>query len=292
MAGSTELMFRTPVEFPPLTRRMTKGDGSVFLGSCFAANIGERMRSYALPVLCNPTGVLYNPASILAVVRAALDADGSALPLFQQDGEWRCWLAGSVIGGQTREECEASMREALRALRDALQGARFLVLTLGTNVCYRLADSGLTVANCHKVPARAFREETLSADECARVLNEVVEVVTACNPDIQVLLTVSPYRYRKYTLHGSQLSKATLLLATDEVCRSRAAVCTYLPVYEIFMDELRDYRFYAADMLHPSEVAVDYVWQRFVEAVMDDPLQAALRDYEPVRKAMMHRKRE
>lgn len=292
----TGMKFRTVVEMPRLARPMSQGDETVMLGSCFAEHMGQRFASYALPTLCNPVGTLYNPQSIWEVVRWAVrlrrGEDGAALPLFEHDGLWHCWLANTKLKATTREACAELMVSALQQLAEGLSRARYLFITLGTNVCYRLQEDGQPVTNCHRQPDRIFREEALSVDECARALECVVEAAVLLQPDVQVLLTVSPYRYRKYSFHGSQLAKATLLLAVDEVCRRHPDVCAYLPVYEIFVDELRDYRFYAADMLHPSEVAVDYVWQRFVDACTDASFQAYLRDYEPVRRALAHRSNE
>ena len=289
-----EMALFTRVEMPQMERRITTGDSMVFLGSCFAEHIGGRFLSYGLPALCNPLGVLYNPASIRAVVGAScrpLGAqEGSALPLFQTpDGEWRCWLADTGISAPTRPECEAKMNERLDILASGLTRSRHLFVTLGTAVCYRLRTTGAVVSNCHKMPGAMFEEHRLSTEECVAALSDVAERMQRLNPGLQVVFTVSPYRYRKYGFHGSQLSKATLLLAVDEVCRRFPASCLYLPVYEMFMDELRDYRFYAPDMLHPGEVAVDYVWQRLVAECMTERLQQYLSEYEPVRRGLAHR---
>ena len=289
-----EMELTTRVEMPQMARPVTVGDGMVFLGSCFAEHIGERFSSYGLPVLCNPVGVLYNPESIRSVVKSALSLadtpDGYRLPLFRTPaGDWRCWLAGTAISARTRRECEAVASEAFGRLGNMLATARHLFVTLGTSVCYRHRKRGLAVANCHKMPDALFEERHLSAAACVKALADVVARLRQRNPDVQIIFTVSPYRYRKYGFHGSQLAKATLLLAVDEVCRRFPETCLYLPVYEIFMDELRDYRFYAADMLHPADVAVDYVWQRLVGACLSERLRHYLRDYEPIRRALAHR---
>ena len=141
----------------------------------------------------------------------------------------------------------------------------------------------------NKAAASLFEEHRLSVDECVAALSDIVRNVTALNPDIEVVFTVSPFRYQKYGFHGSQLSKATLLLSLEEVGRLFPERCSYLPVYELFMDELRDYRFYASDMLHPSPLAVDIVWNRLVEECMTPPLQRYLEEYEPIRRALAHR---
>ena len=291
----TEISLRTRVEMPKMTRRIMTGDRMVFLGSCFAEHIGARFLSYDLPVLCNPVGVLYYPASIRALLSAACDTASEdnqrVLPLFPMatGNEWRCWLAGTGITAPSREACEALMNERLDNLACSLAQSRYVFITLGTNVCYCLRETGKTVANCHKMPSAFFEEKRLTTAECVEVLSDIVRIVQARNPEAGIVFTISPYRYQKYGFHGSQLAKATLLLAVDEVCRSYPDNCLYLPVYEIFMDELRDYRFYAADMLHPSEVAIDVVWHRLVAECMSERLQHYLSEYEPVRRGLAHR---
>ncbi len=289
-----EMELTTRVEMPRMERLIAVGDRLVFLGSCFAEYIGRRFESYGLATLSNPLGVLYNPESVRAVVLSACSPGGERgerdLPLFQSSGgEWRCWLGDTSFASPTSKECVERINAMLGQLYTFLSESRFLFVTLGTNVCYRLRETGLTVTNCHKMPGAMFEEYRLSTSECATALADVVDMAQRLNPALHVVFTVSPYRYRKYGFHGSQLSKATLLLAVDEVCRRFPASCTYLPVYEMFMDELRDYRFYAPDMLHPSEVAVDIVWRRIVEHCMSERLQHYLRDYEPIRRALNHR---
>lgn len=283
----------TRVEMPRMERLIAVGDRLVFLGSCFAEYIGRRFESYGMATLSNPLGVLYNPESVRAVVEFACLPGGmkrdSALPLFNlSEGEWHCWLADTSFTSPTSEACVGRINDMLGQLNTFLIESRYLFVTLGTNVCYRLRETGMTVANCHKMPGAMFEEYRLSTAECTMALADVVDMVQRLNPELQVVFTVSPYRYRKYGFHGSQLSKATLLLAVDEVCRRFPTSCTYLPVYEMFMDEMRDYRFYAPDMLHPSEVAVDFVWQRIVEHCMTEQLQHFLHEYEPIRRALNH----
>ena len=284
---SREMTFRTVVELPKMERTMQLGDCFVFLGSCFAEHIGRRFGEYGLPVLCNPTGVLYNPLSLLRVVQGAA-GDDSRWPVFQHDGRWYCWLAGTQLSAADEAACRSLMTGVFHALRQALAESAYLFITLGTNVCYRLRESGLVVTNCHKMPAARFEEFSLGVGECTQALLQLVDAARALNPALRVVFTVSPYRYAKYGFHGSQLSKAVLLLGAEDVCRQRE-MCTYLPIYEIFMDELRDYRFYAEDMVHPAPVAVDYVWHRLVKACMAPQLQAYLTDYEPLRRGQAHR---
>ena len=289
METDIDVMLRTCVEPFTLKRRITYGEATVFLGSCFADTIGSRFAEYALPAISNPLGVLYNPASVAALVRQALAGSEAELPLYETEGQWRCWLAGTQIKAASAAECRRMVTEQLVLLRERLTTARHLFVTLGTNVCYQLRETGLVVCNCHKAPSTLFEEKRLSTSECAESLSEVVRLVREVNPSVEVVFTVSPYRYLKYSLHGSQLSKAALLLAVDEVERRFPETVTYLPIYELFMDELRDYRFYAADMVHPSEVAVRVVWERLKGECMTETLRHYLVEYEPLRRALAHR---
>ena len=161
-------------------------------------------------------------------------------------------------------------------------------LTLGTNHVYRLKETGEIVDNCQKRPQTLFKEEELSVDDCADYLEQTIGLLRQMNPDVQVVLTVSPIRYRKYGYHGSQLSKATLLLAADKVCGSNPAV-NYFPAYEIVNDELRDYRFYQADMLHPSDQTVEYIWQRLTETWLSEEALVFLKEWAPLKAVLNHK---
>ena len=162
-------------------------------------------------------------------------------------------------------------------------------LTLGTNHVYRLKETGEIVDNCEKRPAALFQEEELSVDACADYLMQAVTLLRQVNPDIRIVLTVSPIRYRKYGYHGSQLSKATLLLAVERIRVNLCQSVAYFPAYEIVNDELRDYRFYKSDMLHPSEQTVEYIWQRLYESYLSDEAKAFIQEWAPLKAAFHHK---
>lgn len=238
----------------------------VLLGSCFAQNVGQKMQEAGWSALVNPLGTLYNPASLQLTVCAALE--GGALPMFYDDtmGEWRCWWANTSFRAPSREECEVQVREALNRLREGLVEADVLTLTLGTNVAYTVlsesASVPVTVSNCQRQPDRIFSEWRLSPEEVCVSLLDLIRSLRAVNSRCRIVLTVSPYRYRKYGLHGNALSKAVLLLGVETLQRSEPDVL-YFPAYEIMVDELRDYKYYAPDGLHPAPEAIDIIWNRF-----------------------------
>lgn len=258
------MKFRTEVQLSSSPFRLAPTSRVLMLGSCFAEEVGARL-SDSLPegsVVVNPCGVLYNPESI-AQTLALLMADDAdrrrdvEASLFEaNDGRWHSWLFSTKYSAST---CQACLDLCMASLQGGLQAYDLLVLTLGTDRCYRLRQDGRVVANCHKEPAARF-DEVAVADSTA--LQDALTAISLRYPSMHVLLTVSPYRYAKYGFHESQLSKSRLLLLADALCQS-LPMADYFPAYEIVLDELRDYRFYASDMLHPSEQAADYIFERF-----------------------------
>jgi len=249
------MKFRTEVTIEQPEWRISPDSRLLFVGSCFASEIGQRFADHLFQATVNPFGVMYNPISILHTLRRLYDGSSAFSP-------------------------------------------DFVFLTLGTNHVYRLRETGEIVDNCEKRPHRLFQEEQLTIAQCADALRECAALLRQVNPDVRIILTVSPIRYAKYGFHGSQLSKATLLLAIDElITRSMSADAStrslsslyYFPAYEIVLDELRDYRFYGPDMLHPSQQAIDYIWERFLEHGLDHEAHRFVYDFEPIRKALQHR---
>jgi len=290
--------FRTIVEVPQWAEPMRADQRFVLLGSCFAQNIGEMFQSYGLQCTCNPLGVTYNPESIAIQVRQALstgnprlatEKDALQSSIFSFQSSWHCWWASTLLTDTEEERFRTTIQDTFSELGEALRQADFLFVTFGTNVCYRLRENGMTVANCHKVPGNHFEEVTLDTEACLKTLCGMMDLLQEECPKLRVVFTVSPYRYKKYGFHGSQLAKATLLLTVDELCRRYPEKASYFPAYEILLDELRDYRFYADDMIHPAPAAVNYIWQRLTESCMSKEMRQYLKDYEPIRKSKLHR---
>ena len=249
--------FRTVVDIPNPGFRIGPCESMLFVGSCFADSIGRRFQEEKFRAVVNPFGVMYNPASILHTIeRLVKQGDGSFV----------------TSAGVTKEPSPC-----------------FTFLTLGTNHVYRLKETGEIVDNCQKRPQALFDEEELSVDECADYLMKAIDLLHQMNPEMRIVLTVSPIRYRKYGYHGSQLSKATLLLAVDKIHKHPCKSVAYFPAYEIINDELRDYRFYKEDMLHPSDQAVEYIWQRFSEVYLSDEAKAFLKEWAPLKAVLNHK---
>lgn len=253
--------FRTVVTIPHSSWQYEPCEKVLFVGSCFAEHIGRRFMQEKFRTLINPFGVMYNPISVghtIERLSSAQAADDPSLSAF------------------SLSDCNTDP-------------VGKVVITLGTNHVYILKETGEVVDNCQKRPASLFEEKKLSVEACADVLSAIIGRLTDSNPQMQILLTVSPIRYAKYGYHESNLSKATLLLACQQVAEQDPDHVTYFPAYEIMNDELRDYRFYAADMLHPSEQAVEYIWERLSEQFFSAATQQFLQEWRPIRQALNHR---
>ncbi len=265
--------FRTKVDLPLQKLVLTPRNRVLLLGSCFSDEIGRRLAAEMDEgcVLINPFGTLYNPTSILQALRAL---QTNRLPeghLFKgRDGRWRSWAFGGKWAADTPAECEVKTRQALQQAVAFWQQADTVFITFGTNHVYHLKADGRSVTNCHKELSSAFEERLLSIEDVVEAWQTFFRALPSATPR-RFVFTLSPYRYIKYGLHADKLSKATLLLAIDRLCSPAngdappAAPCFYFPSYEIVNDELRDYRFYAPDMQHPSEQTADYIWERLKE---------------------------
>jgi hypothetical protein len=265
------------------------GDKTLLLGSCFASNMGVRLQENTFSCLVNPFGVLYNPESIRLGLQALLEGGMDASLYFEYGGLWRSWLHDTQFAAPTREECEALVRSSFDEAVSLLGELDVLIITFGTNRYYRHLPEERVVSNCHKVPQKEFCEESMSVSQIVESWTPLLAQLFERRPQLHVLFTVSPYRYAKYGYHESTLSKSVLHLATQELMERYPERVSYFPAYEIVMDELRDYRFYKEDMLHPSEQAVEYIWQRFLTTYADGETQAFIKEYAPVRKALLHR---
>lgn len=283
--------FRTPVSLPPTALRLAPTARVVALGSCFAAHIGQRLAD-SLPegaVTVNPFGTLYNPQSIAQSWRALAGEafDPARTFRFEAEDRWHCWDCDTRLTAPTRDALLRLLAERQAACRENYERADALLLTFSTDHVYRLLSDGRPVANCHKQPQRLFREEVMPADEVFEEYERLIARFFAERPAAHIVLTLSPYRYAKYGMHGNALAKARLLLFIERLCALDERV-VYFPAYEIVCDELRDYRFYAPDMLHPSQQAVDYVWERFREWAFTPELEAFARQREAELRRQRH----
>lgn len=244
----------------------------VLMGSCFADNIGGKLQEAHFHCCVNPFGTLYNPMSVgqaLKDIIAGRNYSATDSEIFNSESIWHSWMHHSRFSADSAESLVENINGSIRKAHEHLQNSRLLIITLGSSYVYRLKEDNRIVANCHKMNEKLFDRSRLNVDDIVDEWIPLLDELHDINPQLKVMFTVSPIRHKRDGLHANQLSKATLLLAVDRLCELRKDLCLYFPAYEIMMDELRDYRFYADDMVHPSPLAVEYIWERFSTAFFD-----------------------
>lgn len=243
-------------------------DKIMLLGSCFTDNVGEQLRRRLFDVCINPFGTLYNPMSIARAIDILLNKDRySADDLFESRGTWHSFDHHSRFSSADINRTLNGINESLITAKEALQRTNVMIVTFGTAYVYFTGDR--VVANCHKLPQSNFRRILLRPDEICRCWQQTIATLRRHLPDLRIIFTVSPIRHLSDGLAGNSLSKSILRLAADNLSTAVDG-CEYFPAYEILLDELRDYRFYASDMLHPSDTAVEYVYERFADTHMSE----------------------
>ena len=293
--------FFTKIDIPAANFKIDYTSHLAFFGSCFADNISAQFAERKFNVLANPFGTVYNPVSLAGQIKAI--ADGKVFgeeDVFQDtrcDGLRHCWDAHSSLSGTTKEECIGKLNAAATQARDFLQKASVIFITLGSAFVYYLKNSGKPVANCHRQDPRQFERRLISVDEAAEAIQKIVALLRDMNRDARIVFTVSPIRHLGDGAHGNNLSKATVLLGIEKAIAEIAAsplaprndIAEYFPSYEIVMDELRDYRFYADDMVHLSKTAEDYIFERMVDTYCSEKTRADIASVEKFLKTANHR---
>ncbi|MDR1555679.1 MAG: GSCFA domain-containing protein [Tannerellaceae bacterium] len=281
--------FKTSVSIPEAGFRFSYHDSMMLMGSCFAETIGSKLSGHKFRVDVNPFGTLYNPVSIALSLRKLMHPEPfTASDLFEYEGLYHSFAHHSRFSSPSAAEALGRMNEQLALSAGHQRKATRLILTFGTAYVYRLKSNGQPVSNCHKLPEKMFEREMLSVDALAEEWRELLLSLWEENPALRVLFTLSPIRHWKDGAHANQLSKARLLLAIHELQSLFPERVAYFPAYEIMMDELRDYRFYADDMLHPSSLAIDYIWERFCRHCLTSESQSLLNEWAHIRKAIRH----
>lgn len=282
--------FRTIIKLSENKRNINHDDKIVMLGSCFSDNIGTRLRDAMMQVDINPFGTIYNPASInqsvLRIIHNQLVTDDE---MFHANGVWNNFSFHSRYSSADKITAIDKMDKRISFSHEHLRESNMLIITLGTAIVYESKAIGRVVSNCHKLPSQEFVRRMLSISEVEESLRSIIENAHLFNPKIKIIFTVSPIRHVADGLEQNQLSKSTLRVAIGNMIKEYPAIVEYFPAYEIMMDDLRDYRFYAADMVHPSDVAIDYIWNTFQGAYFDDRTAQAVQRCERVTKRLTHR---
>jgi hypothetical protein len=262
--------FRTEIELQPSTYRLNHKDKILFIGSCFTDNIGQKLRELYFNIRINPFGVVYNPLSLLNSLGMLLDGEEFNDDDLEFRNElWFSWDHHSSFSDPHKEICLNNINQEIKSSSKHLKKADFILVTFGTAWVYRLKKNGEIVSNCHKVPEKEFDRILLSPRDIINSWKVFLPELLHKNKELKIIFTVSPVRHWKDGAHGNQLSKSVLLLAIDEICRMFPENTEYFPAYEILLDDLRDYRYYSDDLLHPNSQAVNYIWSLFEKVYFD-----------------------
>jgi lysophospholipase L1-like esterase len=283
------MQFHTEFSPEPLPHRIGLNSQLVTLGSCFAEVMGQRLADHKLTVLNNPFGTIFNPVSIAKLLTMALSGNVPDENLYvERDGIWFHYDFHSSLWANSQDELRDKLTIRLRDVAEAIRNADFLLLTLGSAVVYRHIETGQVVANCHKMPGSLFEKYLYQIDHLRDDLTRLLKKLHRANPKLKVLLTVSPVRHTRDTLPLNSVSKSTLRVLAYELTVWNDWI-TYFPAYELMMDDLRDYRFYEADLIHPNAQAHDYIFRKFAESAFDTELRSFIAEWTQVSKSLAHR---
>jgi hypothetical protein len=288
------MKFRFEFDIKPLPVPISLDQPIFLIGSCFTENIGEKLKKDKFTVLENPNGILFNPVSVCETISAVIQQKQyTEADLFCLNETWHSWKHHSRFSGITSEDALQKMNEATSQAHEFLQKAGYLVLTLGSAWVYTLTDQashgipGTVVANNHKAPANWFEKRLMKPEEVEEMLSSTITALKAFNPGIQIIFTISPVRHLREGAVNNNRSKAVLIQAVHELIEKTAGLY-YFPAYEIVIDDLRDYRFYAEDLVHPNYGATEYVWNKLVEACMSSETRALMTRIEDINLAYKH----
>jgi hypothetical protein len=280
---------RTTFNIEASKEKITYNDRVMFIGSCFASSIGSQMEAGRLPVLVNPAGAVFNPVSVINTLETIEQRREFFLEdLHFYDGTWLSFYHYTDFSSDDPSKVLEKINRKSKEAFSFLQDTRYLFITLGTARYYKLRKSNLIVSNCHKIPAEQFESGLMTVDEIVTLWNDQLNKLNLLFPRLKVVFTISPVRHWKDGAHGNQISKSVLFVAVDELMKHRTAPA-YFPAYELVMDDLRDYRFYNDDMLHPSASAINYIWEAFAKCYLDKNTYHIWKEVVKVTRAFSHR---
>ena len=260
----------------------------VLLGSCFSKNIGNKLTYFKFQTHQNPFGILFHPKAIENLITNAINKkEYVSKDLIFQDERWHSFDAHSNLSSSNQEILLKKLNSSVQATNKNLKKATHIIITLGTSWVYRSIETGAVVANCHKIPQKKFSKELLSIVEINKSLKTIISLLKSINKDINVLFTVSPIRHLKDGFIENTQSKSHLIAAIHNIVDCKNV--SYFPSYEIMMDELRDYRFYSEDMIHPNKIAINYIWEKFSETWFEENTGSTMKEIELIQKGMAHK---
>ncbi|MFD2917167.1 GSCFA domain-containing protein [Psychroserpens luteus] len=261
----------------------------LLLGSCFSENIGEKFEYFKFQKLQNPFGILFHPLAIESLITNAInEKEYTKDDIFFHNEQWHCYDSHSKFSNASEIELLQNLNNQIRSTHQFLKEASNVIITLGTAWAYRFIETDEFVANCHKIPQKRFSKELLSVEQITESLEAIMSLVKSINPKVAFIFTVSPVRHIKDGFVDNTQSKSHLIAAIHQVIEPRNHNY-YFPSYEIMMDELRDYRFYKEDMLHPNAIAVNYIWERFVQVWISEETKTTMKSVDEIQKGLSHR---
>ena len=282
--------FRTQIPIPKSSSTLDYNSKIVSLGSCFAENMGDKLQYFKFQNSINPFGIIFNPVSIEKIIHKAINAAlFTEEDVFFFNERWHCFDVHSDLSNSSKEELLKSLNTILKSTNQQITESTHIIITYGTSWVYRNLERDSIVANCHKMPQKQFKKELLSVEEIEKSIANTIKLIHNVNPNCTIIFTVSPVRHIKDGFIENQRSKANIISALHKTFDFRLSTINYFPSYEIMMDELRDYRFYAEDMLHPNPVAIDYIWKRFVETTISESSFAVMDEVESIQKSLSHK---
>jgi len=287
-----QMQFSTQIPIPQGAIKIDYNSRILSLGSCFAVNIGQKLDYFKFENVTNPFGILFHPAALQKFISFAINQKQfTEDDIFYHNERWHSFDAHSDLSHTDKQMLIYNLNAAATLAHEEFKKATHILITLGTAWVYRYSRSNNVVANCHKVPQKEFTKELLSTTAIKESLQDIITMLSGVNPAAQFIFTVSPVRHIKDGFTQNQWSKANLISALHEVLQTppSGAGGLYFPSYEIMMDELRDYRFYAEDMIHPSQTAIDYIWERFTQAWVSADAEGIMKTVDTIQKGLKHR---
>jgi hypothetical protein len=282
--------FTTKVSITAYNHLIDYNSGLLSLGSCFAANMGEKFDYFKFQMTTNPFGIIFNPVSIENLVKRVVNQRKfTETDIFFHNELWHCYEVHSDLSHSDKGTILTNLNALLKSTHRQITKATHVIITYGTSWGYCHNSSNKIVANCHKVPQKEFSKEILSPEIIQQSIQNTVALIQKVNPGCQFIFTVSPVRHIKDGFTENQRSKAHLITAVQQILSPGSSFLNYFPSYEIMMDELRDYRFYAQDMLHPSQAAIDYIWERFFENYVASNSFGTMKEVDNIQKGLAHR---
>ncbi|MCH5216413.1 MAG: GSCFA domain-containing protein [Muribaculaceae bacterium] len=285
------MKFRTEIERTPCRWNINHKDGILMLGSCFTDNIGSMLRNALFDVDINPFGTTFNPASIASSLARIYDnSPFEPYELVEREGRWISMWHHSAMALPSQNETLRLINNRIFNAHQILASAQVLIITWGTAWVFERKSDGMLVNNCHKFPATDFNRQLLDVKEIADTYVMLFDVLWRLNPNLRVILTVSPVRHLSDGLSGNQISKSKLRIAADEICnRCGEDKVVYFPAYEALNDDLRDYRYYASDMVHPSDMAINYIYELFIDIFTNEQTRQIAKECESYSRLAAHR---